>query len=74
MVPAGAPRRHALHATLPAGDDHSNIFKNVTMGLCPEYPYQFWKDVALSGSENVYYYQSDGGTRGPTSCSARAPP
>ena len=40
--------------------DHSNVFKNVTHSLCPQYDYQFWKGVALGGGEGVYYFSSDG--------------
>jgi len=47
--------------TLAAADvDHSNMFKNVTMSLCPQFPYALWKQVALSGGANVHYYASDG--------------
>ena len=42
-------------------DDHSNIFKNVSKSLCPTYDYAFWKNVALAGGENIYYYKPVGG-------------
>src|SRR4030095_14594922 len=47
-----------LGDTADGPHDHSNIFKNVSRSLCPVYDYSFWKNVALAGGENVYYYQS----------------
>lgn len=46
---------------LGTGDkDHSNLFQLATRDLCPVYDYAFWKNVALSGGDNVYYYQYAG--------------
>ncbi len=44
--------------------DHSNFFKNVAVGLCPDYDYALWKEVAQSGAPNTFYYRSDGAGTG----------
>jgi hypothetical protein len=45
-------------------NDHSNLFANVSTGLCPEYDYATFKALAQQGGNNVYYYSSDGAGTG----------
>ena len=39
--------------------DHSNIFDHVGYETCPVFDYDLWKQVALSGGQNVHYYAYD---------------
>jgi hypothetical protein len=43
--------------------DHSNLFQNLGFStiLCPEQDYNFWKQIAISGIKNAYYYKYVGG-------------
>jgi hypothetical protein len=44
-------------------DDHSNLFQNLGFSTipCPELDYAFWRQIALSGLKNAYYYRYSGG-------------
>jgi hypothetical protein len=40
-------------------DDHSNLFQNLGFSTipCPDLDYAFWRQVAISGIKNAYYYK-----------------
>jgi hypothetical protein len=40
-------------------DDHSNLFQNLGFSTipCPDLDYNFWRQIALSGIKNAYYYK-----------------
>ncbi|HEU5179347.1 MAG TPA: hypothetical protein VFW45_01025 [Candidatus Polarisedimenticolia bacterium] len=44
-------------------DDHSNLFQNLGFSTipCPDLDYGFWRQVAISGIKNAYYYKYAGG-------------
>jgi hypothetical protein len=44
-------------------DDHSNMFQNLGFSTipCPELDYNFWRQIAISGIKNAYYYKYVGG-------------
>ncbi|PYQ12512.1 MAG: hypothetical protein DMH00_05850, partial [Acidobacteria bacterium] len=44
-------------------DDHSNLFQNLGFSTipCPDLDYSFWRQVAISGLKNAYYYKYAGG-------------
>lgn len=46
------------------GDDgtHSNLFHRMPVVVCPEMPYEIWKEIATSGDSDVHYYVWDNGT------------
>jgi len=43
--------------------DHSNLFQNLGFSTipCPDLDYNFWRQIAISGIKNAYYYQYVGG-------------
>ena len=43
--------------------DHSNLFQLVDKDLCPNFDYQMWKNIALSGGRNIHYYSYDPSTQ-----------
>lgn len=45
-------------------NDHSNMIANVDTPTFPEFNYQLWKSVAQAGSQNTFYYASDGAGSG----------
>lgn len=47
----------------PPGDGtHSNAFQNIALVTCPEFDYDTWKTIALSGSSDVHYFVWDNGS------------
>jgi hypothetical protein len=40
-------------------NDHSNLFQNLGFSTipCPDLDYNFWRQIALSGLKNAYYYK-----------------
>jgi hypothetical protein len=40
-------------------NDHSNLFQNLGFSTipCPDLDYNFWRQVAISGIKNAYYYK-----------------
>ncbi len=44
-------------------DDHSNLFQNLGFSTipCPDLDYGFWRQIAISGIKNAYYYKYVGG-------------
>ena len=40
-------------------DDHSNLFQNLGFSTipCPDLDYAFWRQVAISGVKNTFYYK-----------------
>src|SRR5207249_3300116 len=45
--------------TLDNTDNHSNIVKNVSAETCPNFPYDFWKNLAKSGMPDVHFFAWD---------------
>ncbi len=42
--------------------EHSNLFQYIDKDLCPNFDYQMWKNIALSGGRNIHYYSYDPST------------
>jgi hypothetical protein len=44
-------------------NDHSNLFQNLGFSTipCPDMDYNFWRQIAISGVKNAYYYKYVGG-------------
>ena len=53
----------AILTTAP--EDHSNVFHNLGVGAvrCPDFDYQTWKTIALSGGKDILYLAYDPGTQ-----------
>ncbi|MEW5806002.1 MAG: PilX N-terminal domain-containing pilus assembly protein [Acidobacteriota bacterium] len=43
--------------------EHSNLFQYVDKDLCPNFDYDMWKNIALSGGRNIHYYSYDPATQ-----------
>lgn len=59
--PATTNQPYPYSGTPPPAQDHSNLFRNMTMVACPQFEYETWKTLATSGSANVHYFKWDNG-------------
>ncbi len=59
IVTAPAGNQPWPPASPPVAADPSNRMQDLPSVSCPEFDYEFWKSLALSGSPGVHYYAYD---------------
>ncbi|MBZ5639016.1 MAG: pilus assembly PilX N-terminal domain-containing protein [Acidobacteriia bacterium] len=61
--PPNGAHPNQVYLPITTGQDQSNLFQGLGSIIgCPDFDYDFWKEIAVAGGDNIHYYTWVSGT------------